>query len=248
MQAFLTFFRALWRLYYYLVVFLGVIAVAPGVIFTIHSRSWYPVFYKFARFWGRWVLFWMGFRIQTVGRGNLNGLNQAIYVANHQSEIDIMSALAQIEQPIVFIGKKELARIPIFGYFYRKSSILVDRSSARSRREVYQEAQSRLAQGERIFIYAEGGVPDPSVRLAPFKMGAFRMATQLNIPIIPITFVNHTAHFPYSIQWGGPGVIRTVVHPPEYPKGGSSEDAFELKNRVRAKIEQPLIASDHGNY
>ena len=242
------FFRALWKVYYYLVVFLGVMMVAPGVIFTIHKRSWYPLFYKFARFWGRWILFWMGFRIRSEGRENLRGLDQAIYVANHQSEIDIMSALAQIEQPMVFIGKKELARFPIFGYFYRKSSILVDRSSARSRREVFQEAQARLAQGERIFIYAEGGVPDSSVRLAPFKMGAFRMATQLNIPIIPITFVNHTARFPYSLRWGGPGTIRTVIHPPEFPSGSSNEDAIHLKNRVRAKIEQPLIDSGHGNY
>jgi 1-acyl-sn-glycerol-3-phosphate acyltransferase len=247
MQNLKWFIRLLWRGYYYLVVFLGVLFVAPGVVILVHRRDWYPAFYEFARFWGKWILFWMGFRVDATGSEHLNYEGQAIFVANHQSEIDIMSALAQIKRPIVFIGKIELARFPIFGYFYRKSSILVDRSSPASRREVYETAKQRLEAGEQIFIYAEGGVPEPNVRLAPFKMGAFRLSAHLNIPIIPITFVNHTARFPYSIEWGSPGVIRTVIHPPEYPSGTESRDIQELKDRVRKKIEEPLIAGAHGN-
>ena len=152
MQNLKWFIRLLWRGYYYLVVFLGVLFVAPGVVILVHQRDWYPAFYEFARFWGKWILFWMGFRVDATGSEHLNYEGQAIFVANHQSEIDIMSALAQIKRPIVFIGKIELARFPIFGYFYRKSSILVDRSSPASRREVYETAKQRLEAGEQIFI------------------------------------------------------------------------------------------------
>ena len=68
-------------------------------------------------------------------------------VSNHKSMIDIMLMLSACDHPVVFVGKKELDKIPIFGYFYSKVCILVDRDSAKSRKDVYAKSAKRLSKG-----------------------------------------------------------------------------------------------------
>ena len=94
--------------------------------------------------------------------------------ANHTSMADIMLMLAVIKNPFVFVGKKELAKIPLFGFFYKRTCILVDRKSSKSRMEVFKRAQKRINQGLSICIFPEGGVPDDeSVVLDILKMVLF---------------------------------------------------------------------------
>ena len=118
-------------------------------------------------------------------------------VANHTSMLDIMLMLRVSRNPFVFVGKKELVRIPVFGFFYKRVSILVDRESSRSRTAVYRRAQKRLQNGLSICIFPEGGVPDEKVMLDTFKDGAFKMAIAHGIPIVPITFFDCKERFPF---------------------------------------------------
>ena len=85
------------------------------------------------------------------------------------------------------MGKAELSKIPLFGFFYKRTCILVDRSSAQSRQAVFLRAQKRLKQGLSICIFPEGLVPDEEILLGEFKDGAFRLAINHNTPIVPIT-------------------------------------------------------------
>src|SRR5690554_7363564 len=74
------------------------------------------------------------------------------------------------KNPFVFIGKKELAKLPLFGFIYKRICILVDRSSAKSRVEAFRRAEKRLSDGLSICIFPEGGVPDDlSLVLDQFK-------------------------------------------------------------------------------
>ena len=111
-----------------------------------------------------------------------------MFIANHTSMADIMLMLVSVKNPFVFIGKKELAKIPLFGFFYKRTCILVDRSSAKSRQVVFIRAQKRLKQGLSICIFPEGGVPEEHVILDSFKDGAFRLAINHQIPVVPMTF------------------------------------------------------------
>jgi len=76
-----------------------------------------------------------------------------LFVANHTSMTDIMLMLYVIKNPFVFVGKIELSRIPLFGFFYKRTCILVDRDSARSRYSVFAEAQKRLNKGLSVCIF-----------------------------------------------------------------------------------------------
>lgn len=154
--------------------------------------------------------------------------------------------LAVINHPFVFLGKVELARIPLFGYFYRRTCILVDRGSQKSRLEAFAEAQRRLGQGNSICIFPEGGVPDDkSLEMATFKDGAFRLAIDHQIPIVPITFHDNKRRFSYTFLSGSPGKMRAKIHPviptknkTQADKRGIKEEAFET---ILRELRNPTL-------
>jgi 1-acyl-sn-glycerol-3-phosphate acyltransferase len=237
----LFFLRLIWRGWYYLMVLVGIILVLPLIIIAVQRVEWYPFFFKCARFWARFILLMMGFRLKVDYRYHPKSDEQFIFCANHTSEMDIMTALSVLPNHFVFIGKKELGKIPLFGYFYKRSSILVDRQSMRSRKFVYEKARERLTdKSTGIFIFPEGGVPDEKYLLAPFKGGAFRLSNELQIPIIPLTFVNHKERFPYSLNYGGPGTLHVVVHPPVQPIEKSNDESNRLEREIYRIIREEL--------
>lgn len=135
-----------------------------------------------------------------------------MFIANHTSMTDIMLMLVSVKNPFVFVGKKELTKIPLFGFFYKRTCILVDRSSEKSRKAVFLRAQKRLKTGVSICIFPEGGVPDEHIVLDEFKDGAFRLAINHHIPIVPITFADNKKRLSYTFFSGSPGKMRVKIH------------------------------------
>ncbi len=122
-----------------------------------------------------------------------------MFIANHTSMTDIMLMLVTVKNPFVFVGKKELAKIPLFGFFYKRTCILVDRDSLKSRHAVFERAEKRLQSGLSICIFPEGGVSDDeNILLDQFKDGAFRLAINHQIPIVPITFADNRERFSFD--------------------------------------------------
>jgi len=155
----------------------------------------------------------MGFRWKISEDQELDKGKSYMFIANHTSMIDIMLMLVSIKtNPFVFVGKKELAKIPLFGYFYKRTCILVDRSSAKSRQAVFMRAQRRLESGLSICIFPEGKVPEEFIVLDEFKDGAFRLAINHQIPIVPLTFLDNKKRFSYTFFSGGPGMLRVHMH------------------------------------
>ena len=161
-------------------------------------------------------------------------------VANHTSMLDIMLMLRVSRNPFVFVGKKELQNIPLFGFFYKRVCILVDRQDSRSRTAVYRRAQKRLNQGLSICIFPEAGVPDESIILDRFKDGAFKMAIAHEIPIVPMTFLDNKKRFPFRFFSGSPGQLRVKVH--RFLDTGElgESDKSELRERTRNLILKSL--------
>jgi len=193
-----------------------------------------------ARIWAKVILFGMGFRPKvTFDEKPIEGKSY-MFVANHTSMADIMLMLATIKNPFVFVGKKELVKIPLFGFFYKRTCILVDRSSSKSRMQVFERAQNRLNQGLSICIFPEGGVPDESIVLDSFKDGAFRLAIEHEIPIVPITFYDNKKLFSYTFFSGSPGVMRVKVHHFFETKNQISDYKKTVKEAVRNIILKEL--------
>ena len=150
--------------------------------------------------------------------------------------------VASSKNPIVFVGKKELEKIPIFGFFYKRVVIMVDRSSAESRKKVYEKAKKRLKNGTSIGIFPEGLVPTEDVILAPFKNGAFSLAIEHQIPIIPHIYYDCKRLFSWDFLKGGPGVFRVKQCNFVNTTGLKSSDLNNLKDKMFSIIYDNLLA------
>lgn len=228
-----SFLTVLWRIWFFILLGLPIIVMFPFLIVFTSSEKFYPQYFVCSQIWAKCILYGMGFFPKKISSAKLEKGKSYMFVANHTSIIDIMLMLAVIDHPFVFLGKVELARIPLFGYFYRRTCILVDRSSQKSRLEAFAEAQRRLKQGNSICIFPEGGVPaDKSIEIAPFKDGAFRLAIDHQIPIVPITFHDNKKRFSYTFLSGSPGVMRAKIHEAIPTRNKTQDDKRELKTKV----------------
>ena len=206
-------FHILYRIWFYILVALPILLLLPILLVAISKERWYPTFFKLARFWAKFILIGMGFRWKIKSEQQLEKGKSYMLIANHTSMIDIMLMLVTVKHnPFVFVGKKELAKIPLFGFFYRNTCILVDRNDAKSRQAVFLRAKRRLKDGLSICIFPEGRVPEEDIILDEFKDGAFRLAINHKIPIVPIAFLDNKKRFSYSFFSGGPGVLRVKIH------------------------------------
>lgn len=233
-------FWIFYRIWFYILVALPIIILLPVLLTLIAKESWYPHFFKVARFWAKFILVGMGF-VWKIEKEESPEFNKSyMFVANHTSMTDIMLMLVAVKNPFVFVGKKELAKIPLFGFFYKRTSILVDRSSAKSRQAVFLRAQRRLKQGLSICIFPEGGVPDESIVLDEFKDGAFRMAINHKIPLAPLTFADNKKRFSYTFFSGSPGLMRVKIHKFLHTTNLNIDDTKSLNKTTRKIIEHQL--------
>lgn len=237
-----TLLSFLYRVWFYILITLPIVLLFPVLLLSIARRSWYPMFFRLAQFWARFIIFGMGFipkitRLEDTVKGK-----SYMYIANHTSMADIMLMLHSVQNPFVFVGKKELARVPLFGFFYKRTCILVDRSDAKSRLAVLERAQQRLAQGLSICIFPEGGVPeDLDLVLDTFKDGAFRLALDQQIPIVPMVFFDNKKRFSYKFDQVSPGQMRVKVLPFMETKDLAPDARRELRDSAFAKIKAELL-------
>ncbi|MDW5289045.1 lysophospholipid acyltransferase family protein [Formosa sp. PL04] len=233
MTIFKYIFWVLYRIWFYILVAIPILILFPFLLISISKESWYPYYYKMARLWSKFILIGMGFRWK-IEREEAPKKNKSyMFIANHTSMTDIMMMLVTIKNPFVFVGKKELAKIPLFGFFYKRTCILVDRDNLRSRHAVFQSAEKRLQSGLSICIFPEGGVSDEDILLDQFKDGAFRLAINHQIPIVPITFADNKARFSFDFFSGSPGIMRAHVHEFLPTKGLILKDVKALKLESR---------------
>ena len=241
MRIFKVIFWVLWRIWFYVLMAIPILVMFPFLVVSTLKESWYPYFFMMARIWARTILFGMGFYYKVYKDQELVAGKSYMLVANHTSMADIMLMLAITKNPFVFVGKKELVKIPLFGFFYKRTCILVDRGSAKSRFEVFDRAQKRINQGLSICIFPEGGVPAETVLLDEFKDGAFRLAIEHKIPIVPMTFADNKARFSFTYLSGSPGIMRAKVHNFVETEHKTLEDKKMVKEEVRSVIYNQIL-------
>jgi len=218
-----------------------ILIMLPFLVVSIMKEKWYPYFFIMARIWAKFILITCGFYYKVESEQDIEQDKSYMFVANHTSMADIMLMLAVVKNPFVFVGKKSLANIPLFGFFYKRTCILVDRNSSRSRMEVFNSAEKRIKRGLSVCIFPEGGVPDDeSILLDEFKDGAFRLAIDHQIPIVPITFADNKKRFSYTFFSGSPGQMRVKIHTFFDTKNQNPDYKKTVKENVRQVILKQL--------
>lgn len=225
-------FLLIWRLWFYLLLFTTIIAMIPLLLVLTAKESYYATFWKLVRGWSFLLIYAMGFRLKVEAEQQLDPNQSYMFCSNHASLMDPFVLIALSKNPIVFVGKKELVKIPIFGFFYKRVVIMVDRGSHKSRKEVYERARKKLKNGVSIVIFPEGGVPDDHVVLGPFKNGAFSLAIEHEIPIVPQTYYDCKRLFSWDVLRGGMGTFRVKQHRFIETKGLDVSEMRELRDQT----------------
>jgi len=164
-----------------------------------------------------------------------------IYCPNHTSYIDIPVMLWGVKQDFCFMGKSSLAKVPLIGYMYRKLNILVDRKNPRSRKDAYEKALHELDKGRSIVLFPEGTIPPHPPALGPYKEGAFKIAIEKQIPIVPVTIPFNWLILPDDGKWlGKPNIAMAIFHQPIITEGMSEANLPELMEKTRSVIEAEL--------
>lgn len=171
--------------------------------------------------WSCIWLFIIGHRVKVEGWDSSYYQGQPlIVVANHQSYLDTAMIFRVMPFMVAPLAKYELSKIPLFGLMYKKMAVLINREDSKSKKEGYTKLKKSLQQTQKsILIFPEGTFSqEGGTSLLPFYNGAFRLAIEMQLPILPILFLDTRKRFNEQKFWEwSPGVNRVVFLPPTSP-------------------------------
>jgi 1-acyl-sn-glycerol-3-phosphate acyltransferase len=184
------FFLKFWlEFWFYFLAGIQVLIYFPFLVLILLLPKAYSKLFWIARnLWARITLHGSGYYVKVEDKEKLKSDTNCLIIANHSSHMDVFLMLITCKKPFVFVGKKELYKLPFFGYIYKRAAIMVDRSDSKSRFEVYGQANEMLKEGYNVCIFPETNYLDDTILLADFKRGAFKIAIENNLPIIPLVF------------------------------------------------------------
>jgi 1-acyl-sn-glycerol-3-phosphate acyltransferase len=187
--------------------------------------------------WGKRVLDICGVKLSVTGKENINTDEVYIYASNHTSQFDIPIIFSAINQKVAIIYKKELEKVPFFGWMLNRSYFIsIDRNDARKSMESVLEALRLIKERVGIIVYPEG-TRSPDGRVQQFKRGTFILAVKSGKPVIPVTIVGSNNIMPKGSLFFQSSKVQVVFHPPVIlPKGMSKEEEIEKMEEIRKTI------------
>lgn len=238
--------RTLWKIIYVLNFLIGLILLYPFFYLLLSKKEWFPKAFQLKKFWARWILFVPGLFVKIKRETPVEKLPcPAVYCANHASYLDIVINYLVVPQYFVSMGKIEINKAPLFRIFFKEMNILVDRKSHSGSHKAFIRAGQEIENGHNVFIFPEGGISS-SGKLLNFKNGAFRLAIDKQVPIVPITYLNNWKLLQnggfFKVK-GGPGISRIIVHTPIPTVGMTENDLVPLRTKVR-----DIILNELNNY
>jgi 1-acyl-sn-glycerol-3-phosphate acyltransferase len=189
--------------------------------------SYYP-----GMLWARMACILTLCPVKIKGRENIKKGQSYVFVSNHQGAYDIFLIYGYLGAPIKWMMKKELAKIPLVGFACRMAGFtFVDNSSARSAQKSVQDAERRLKDGRSLIIFPEGS-RSPDGHMGRFKRGAYQIAVDQQLPIIPITLNGPYKVMPVSSRDVRPHRMEMIIHPPVIPHKKEVDDKEKLQKLV----------------
>lgn len=196
-----------------------------------------------ATLWGELATSLAGIDLRVEGEENLWSHRPAVFIFNHQSNLDSVLMIKLLRRDFTGVGKKELKRNPIFGPIFSAAGVVfVDRGDRKKAIAALEPAVAALREGRSIIIAPEG-TRSSTPRLGRFKKGAFHMAMQAGVPIVPVVFRNVCDALPRDAMVVRPSAIEAVVLPPvdtsEWTPEGLDDEIQTIRARYLQILEHP---------
>jgi len=220
--------------------------VTLGIAITAFFSFWSVVFsffnnaennvHKVASIWARILLILSSTKVEVIGSENVLRGKPQVFMANHQSDFDILITLAHLPGQFRWIAKKELFAIPVFGQAMKSAGYIeIDRQNHEKALQSLDLAALRIRQGKSVMTFPEGA-RSRNGEIKTFKPGTFYLAIQSGAPIVPISIVGSGDIMPKRSLKIKPGRIKLVIGKPIDVKTYTLEDRQELIDNVRQVI------------
>src|ERR1041384_3825844 len=220
--------------------FTAIALIAPFLIALVLITKNENLIYGPVRFFIRVGLAMVQVRVDVEGLDRLDPDQTYIFTPNHQSLIEVPLSVAYLGRDIAYLGKKEVFKYPIFGCGIRLVGVVpVDRSNSPAAVESAKLATEKIRGGKSYVVYPEG-TRSSDGGLLPFKKGAFMMAIDAGVRVVPITISGATRIMPKGQIKIFPSTVRVTIHEPISTAGYSKANIAELMNRTREKIFSAL--------
>jgi 1-acyl-sn-glycerol-3-phosphate acyltransferase len=199
-------------------------------------------FHWCARLWARSLLKIGSIRVRVKGIEHVSPDTTFIYAANHASYFDIPILIVSLPGQIRIVYKRELIRLPIFGWAMKLGSYVpIDRGDSREALESLERAAQKIREGSSVLLFPEG-TRSVDGKLQPFKRGAFALAVRSRVPIVPVTINGSFSILPKKEWRVRPGEIEVVIHPPLTTNGWNGrEGELQLMAHVRNAISSSYV-------
>lgn len=230
-----------------IVVVLAFMFLFPAVLvagIVDDSGNW---IHRLGRLWARIIIRTSGVKIEIQGHGHIPAGKPVIFACNHASQLDIPIVHEALPVQFRFVVKKELFKIPLFGFaLHHAGYIPIDRSGGKAALRSLQEAAERVKKGTPIVIFPEG-TRSPDGRLMPFKVGGILIAIKAGCPIVPVAISGSHNVLPKGSIRVRPGRIKVTFGLPVQtvgPDGPIPKDIVtkEVWDSISAMLDEETIA------
>ncbi|MDZ7789791.1 MAG: lysophospholipid acyltransferase family protein [Xanthomonadales bacterium] len=190
--------------------------------------------------WGRILAHLAPVRVEVEGLDRIDPGQSYVVVANHQSQFDIPVIYGWIGLDLRWVAKAEIGRIPFVASGCRAiGHIFINRTDPDQARTAINRAVGRLKPGTGLMFFAEG-TRSLTGELLPFKKGAFRVAVDQQLPVLPVTVIGTRDILPAKSLRIRPGRVRLVVHAPQETEGLAADGIGDLRRRCHAMVASAL--------
>jgi len=212
-----------------------------AILFSVFDRTFF-LYFKLTKVFSTGILWISGIKLKISGMENISSEQTYVFVSNHSSQYDIVTLQKAIPNRMSIVFKKELAKIPVFGWqLYIGPYVMIDRKNPESALQSIDEAKRLMSlHGISIVVFAEG-TRNLTGEIQQFKRGAFRLASEVGFPIIPVTISGSNNIMPKGTFKIKPGSIHVHFDKPVSTDNVKSrQEEIELMNKVRE-----IIISNH---
>ena len=211
---------------------IGLPAIALGLLVPGQNRKG-KIFRWVTKSYSMILLPVFGVTVETRGVSRVDRNAPYVFMSNHASHVDSLALAVSIPHPLHWVFKKELSRIPVFGWVLLSlGQIMVDRRSAVQSRTALSNAAGALAGNNSVLIYVEG-TRSKDGKLQPLKKGGFHIALQSGLPIVPVRVSGSHDIVPPGSLRVRPGRVVVELFDPIPTEGKTEADVPELMARVR---------------
>ncbi|WP_143961862.1 lysophospholipid acyltransferase family protein [Litoribacter populi] len=236
--------KAIYTLYALLLFWIFMIIFAPFIFIPLLlSNNWGHITFFFIRCWAIVWSFLIGIKFRIHGMEHIEADKPYIYIFNHTSYLDAPTIPMAIPHEIRALGKKELSKIPLFGFMISKIAVWVDRQSPESRKESIVRLRKVLNSGVSVVVAPEG-TRNSNDSLMPFQNGAFRLSVETGVPIMPMAVIGAGKLMGKDSLLMRPGTIDVYFSKPIVPTVTHEEGIAQLKAKSYNRLEAMILTHE----